>query len=102
MEFDTGFYMTYTSLMKTISISELKSHLSAEIKSLTQEEGILVLDRANPVAVLSAYESRNRFTVIPPVHKIDLQKLNNLCAAVHPTGTLTDPLVFILEDRQSR
>jgi len=69
---------------------------------LTFEEEIMVMDRSHPVAVLSAYVSQKHLTVIPPSCKPDMQKLKDLCSLIHPSGTLSDPLEFLLESRLSR
>lgn len=86
--------MTYTSLVKTISISKLKAHLSAELKGVQAGESLLVMDRDTPVAVLSPYVAPREFKVIPPKGPLVLERSG--------ITVTTDPLVFLLEDRAKR
>ena len=41
--------------MKTISVSALKAHLSAELRKVKAGEQILVLEHRHPVAILQPY-----------------------------------------------
>ena len=83
----------YNWPMRTITISELKNNLSAEIKKLKETGGLQVLQRDIPVARLlpiadeSAtlpYHSRakGRFRFLKPVVQVDF-----------------DPVEILLEDR---
>jgi len=47
--------------MKTISISKLKAHLSAELKEVKKGSSIIVLDHRHPVAILGPYEEEPLF-----------------------------------------
>jgi antitoxin (DNA-binding transcriptional repressor) of toxin-antitoxin stability system len=47
--------------MKTISVSKLKAHLSAELKEVKKGSRIIVLDHRHPVAILSPYEEEPLF-----------------------------------------
>lgn len=47
--------------MKTISISKLKAHLSAELKEVKKGSRIIVLDHRHPVAILGPYEEEPLF-----------------------------------------
>lgn len=42
--------------MKTISVSALKAHLSAELRKVKAGEQIIVLEHRRPVALLQPYE----------------------------------------------
>ena len=63
--------------METISVSNLKAHLSAELKKVKAGNPIVVLDHRHPVAMVVPYEeeplflreaSRDyRFTSLPPL-----------------------------------
>ena len=58
--------------MQTISISELKSHLSAELKKVQNGTRIVVLDHKRPVAELIPTETEELFVreaEIPYVYK---------------------------------
>ncbi len=43
--------------MQTISVSELKAHLSEELKKVQNGARITILDHKRPVATLEAYET---------------------------------------------
>jgi len=45
--------------MQTISVSELKAHLSEELKKVQNGARITILDHKRPVAVLEAYEAES-------------------------------------------
>ncbi len=45
--------------MQTISVSELKTHLSEELKKVQNGARITVLDHKRPVAIIEAYEAES-------------------------------------------
>ena len=47
--------------MKTISVSELKTHLSAELKRVQKGTTLTVVDHKRPVATLAPIETENIF-----------------------------------------
>ena len=47
--------------MKTVSVSKLKAHLSAELKEVKKGSRIIVLDHRHPVAILAPYEEEPLF-----------------------------------------
>lgn len=47
--------------MKTISVSKLKAHLSAELKEVRKGTRIIVLEHRHPVAILGPYEEEPQF-----------------------------------------
>jgi antitoxin (DNA-binding transcriptional repressor) of toxin-antitoxin stability system len=80
--------------MKTISISALKTHLSAELKKVRSGESLVVMDRKTPVALIEPWRDEHGFRIIPPRGAPDLG----------PTGILADadPLITLLDDREHR
>lgn len=89
---DTKKYRSYISHMETISVSNLKSHLSAELKRIEGGIALTVVDHKRPVAVLSPIkgetlfmrEARYRYVYEPFEPLLD-----------------TDPLIFLNEERGS-
>jgi antitoxin (DNA-binding transcriptional repressor) of toxin-antitoxin stability system len=79
--------------MQTITISNLKTHLSAEIKKLKKNGGIEIVQRDVPVARLMPVEERGTlrfyskakapFRFLKPVIEVDF-----------------DPVELLLEDRR--
>lgn len=79
--------------MKTISVSLLKAHLSAELKKVKAGEPVVVLDHRHPVAMVVPFEAEPLFTkeaAKPYTYK--------------PLSPLTgkDPLSALLEERDER
>ena len=76
--------------MKTISVSKLKAHLSAELKEVKKGSRIIVLAHRNPVAILGPYEEEPLFareaqqpysyeeldplTTVDPLHKMEEER----------------------------
>jgi antitoxin (DNA-binding transcriptional repressor) of toxin-antitoxin stability system len=80
--------------MKTISISQLKTHLSAELKLIRSGETIVVMDRDRPVAVLAPYEKKDELLVRAPGKPFSTKR---------PALKLKlDPVAYLIEDRNSR
>jgi len=80
--------------MKTISISQLKTHLSSELKLIRGGQSIVVMDRDTPVAVLGPYEKRNELVIRAPRKPF---------STTRPALKLKlDPVAWLLEDRNSR
>lgn len=79
--------------MKTISVSKLKAHLSAELKEVKKGSRIIVLDHRHPVAVLGPYEEEPIFAreaQQPYLYK-ELEPLTNI-----------DPFNKMEEERSDR
>ncbi len=55
-------YRSYTGHMETISISNLKAHLSTELKKVQKGTRIMVLDHKHPVAELIPAEVLHIFS----------------------------------------
>jgi antitoxin (DNA-binding transcriptional repressor) of toxin-antitoxin stability system len=79
--------------MKTISVSKLKAHLSAELKEVQQGSRIIVLDHRHPVAILGPYEEEPLF-VREAQQSYSYKELEPL--------TTVDPLDKMEEERSDR
>lgn len=79
--------------METISISNLKTHLSSELKKVQKGMRITVLDHKRPVAELIPTEKEELFLSV--AEKFYSYK------ALHPL-TLVDPMADLGEERSDR
>ena len=79
--------------MQTISISNLKSHLSAELKRVQAGEALLVVDHQRPVAILSPLPATE-----PALKKASVPYD---CRDLEPL-TGRDPLEYLTQDRLDR
>ncbi|MFA6505433.1 MAG: type II toxin-antitoxin system Phd/YefM family antitoxin [Treponemataceae bacterium] len=79
--------------MQTISVSDLKSHLSAELKKVERGERITVLDHKRPVAVLGPIGVESLF-VREAAAPYGCPELAPLIAS--------DPLLFLADERGDR
>ncbi|MDX1961088.1 MAG: type II toxin-antitoxin system Phd/YefM family antitoxin [Leptospiraceae bacterium] len=80
--------------MERISISNLKTHLSATLKEVVKGIRYVVMDRDNPVAVLVPYPEKSRLVVRAPIGKP--KKVKNTFK-----GKLRlDPVEYLLQDRR--
>lgn len=79
--------------MKTISVSTLKAHLSAQLRKVEAGDRIIVLDHKRPVAVLAPYaeESIVAQAARTPYLYHDLRPLTDV-----------DPAALLEEDRGDR
>jgi antitoxin (DNA-binding transcriptional repressor) of toxin-antitoxin stability system len=82
--------------MRTSTISNLKTHLSAEIKALKNGEPLIILDRRHPVASLQAFEPPQELTLAEPAIPYQYEELPPLLAR---NQTALDPL---WDDRAGR
>jgi antitoxin (DNA-binding transcriptional repressor) of toxin-antitoxin stability system len=81
--------------MKTISVSQLKTHLSRELRKVGKGSSILVTDHDHPVAILSPVEKAiPDFIISYAKGSMSNFKLKN------KVSVKTDPLDFILNDRE--
>jgi antitoxin (DNA-binding transcriptional repressor) of toxin-antitoxin stability system len=80
--------------MKTMSISDFKAHICAELKSVSAGEGVIVLDHNHPVAQVLPYQPRLKSGVRPPIRVFEPKRYARLIEG--------DCLVPLLEDRNSR
>lgn len=79
--------------MKTISVSSLKAHLSANLKEVQKGSRIIVLDHTHPIAVLSPVEEEPLF-LNEAKEQYTYKKLSPL--------TVVDPLEKLRTDRADR
>jgi antitoxin (DNA-binding transcriptional repressor) of toxin-antitoxin stability system len=86
--------MTRIGVMETISISNLKTHLSATLKEVVSGIRYVVMDRDHPVAALIPYTEESSLVVRSPINKN--KKIKN-----HFKGKVKlDPLDYLLQDRR--
>jgi prevent-host-death family protein len=86
--------MTYYGHMKTINISTLKAHLSAELKKVRRGGRLVVMDRETPIAELVPYKEPERLLIRPPQRKLEYPR------QIPSLGI--DPLEALLADRRAR
>lgn len=79
--------------MKTISVSALKAHLSAELRKVKSGEEVVVVEHRRPVAVLRPYQEDTLLVREPTVRYTP--------AALEPLTT-ADPLDALREERSDR
>jgi prevent-host-death family protein len=88
--------MTEIGLVKTITISYFKAHISEELRKVRKGARIIISDRDNPIAEVVPYRTEpaalgvrqprtTPFVVTPSTFKIE-----------------HDPLEYLLEDREKR
>ena len=83
--------------MRTISIAELKAHLSAELKKVQAGDPVTVLDHKKPVAVLGPVKQPGyTLTITKPRTNFSREPLGWEALTDH------DPLPGLLEDREDR
>lgn len=80
--------------METISISNLKTHLSATLKEVVNGIRYVVMDRDSPVAELVPYSEKQRLVIRAPLGKKTKVK-NSFKGKVK-----LDPVEYILQDRR--
>ena len=61
--------------METISISNLKTHLSATLKEVVNGIRYVVMDREHPIVELIPYSEKSRLVIRSPL--IKAKKINN-------------------------
>ncbi|MBN1533108.1 MAG: type II toxin-antitoxin system Phd/YefM family antitoxin [Spirochaetes bacterium] len=81
--------------MDTISISNLKAHLSATLKSVRAGKRVIVVDRDVPVAEISPLPRKKPGLVVRPAKKGKMS--GPLGLKVSPD---LDPLEHLLEERR--
>ena len=79
--------------MQSISVSNLKAHLSAELKKVERGERITVVDHKRPVAVLSPVAAESLF-VREAASRYECPELEPLIG--------TDPLRYLEQERGDR
>lgn len=80
--------------MKTINISTLKAHLSAELKKVRRGGKLVIVDRETPIAELVPYKEPERLLIRAPQRKLDYPR------GIPRLGI--DPLEALLADRKER
>lgn len=84
--------MTSIGQMETISISNLKTHLSSTLKKIKTGSRFIVMDREYPVAEIIPYKPITKLKI-----KVASQKFNPKLQL--KIQLKIDPLKYLLEDR---
>jgi antitoxin (DNA-binding transcriptional repressor) of toxin-antitoxin stability system len=79
--------------MQTISVSQLKAHLSAELRKVKSGAHVVVLEHRRPVAVLRPYEAES-LIARQPAERYQYRDLTALTSA--------DPRAALEEERGER
>jgi len=80
--------------METISISNLKTHLSATLKEVVKGIHYLVMDRDHPIAEIIPYSEKQRLMITLPKSKAK-KIINSFKGKVK-----LDPVEYLLQDRR--
>jgi len=79
--------------MESISISNLKTHLSATLKEVVKGIHYLVMDRDHPIAEIIPYSEKQRLMITLPKSKAK-KIINSFKGKVK-----LDPVEYLLQDR---
>lgn len=89
--------MTYSGLMKTITISFFKAHISEQLRKVRKGARIVISDRDTPIAEVVPYKGeRGPVLSIRSPRSAPFQVPRSTVRIDH------DPLEFLAEDRNSR
>ena len=80
--------------MESISISNLKTHLSATLKEVVKGIHYLVMDRDHPIAEIIPYSEKQRLMITLPKSKAK-KIINSFKGKVK-----IDPVEYLLQDRR--
>ena len=80
--------------MESISISNLKTHLSATLKEVVKGIHYLVMDRDHPIAEIIPYSEKQRLMITLPKSKAK-KIINSFKGKVK-----LDPIEYLLQDRR--
>ena len=80
--------------MESISISNLKTHLSATLKEVVKGIHYLVMDRDHPIAEIIPYSEKQRLMITAPKSK-SKKIINSFKGKVK-----LDPVEYLLQDRR--
>jgi antitoxin (DNA-binding transcriptional repressor) of toxin-antitoxin stability system len=80
--------------MESISISNLKTHLSATLKEVVKGIHYLVMDRDHPIAEIIPYSEKQRLIITLPKSKAK-KIINSFKGKVK-----LDPVEYLLQDRR--
>jgi antitoxin (DNA-binding transcriptional repressor) of toxin-antitoxin stability system len=92
---DAWQYRTYYGHVRTINISQLKAHISEQLRAVRKGQRLVILDRDIPVAQLVPYQQpAPALAPRAPKRAIVLRKLG--------IAVKTDPLEALMAERASR
>jgi antitoxin (DNA-binding transcriptional repressor) of toxin-antitoxin stability system len=87
---------TRIGLVKTMTISYFKAHISEELRKVRKGARILICDRDTPIAEVVPYRAE------PPILKVRQPRLAPFTVP-RPTFKIDhDPVDYLLEDRETR
>lgn len=86
--------MTIIETMETISISNLKTHLSATLKEVVNGIRYVVMDREHPIVELIPYSEKQRLVIRSPL--IKTKKISNTFKG----KVKLDAVEYLLQDRR--
>lgn len=89
--------MTYYGLVKTVTVSEFKAHISGYLRSIREGARVVISNRDRPVAEVVPYQPDQDVPLAVRAPKAGPFQLPR--SRVHIRH---DPLEFLLEDRDSR
>ena len=82
--------------MESISISNLKTHLSVTLKEVVKGIHYLVMDRDHPIAEIIPYSEKQRLMITLPKSKAK-KIINSFKGKVK-----LDPVEYLLQDRRGK
>jgi antitoxin (DNA-binding transcriptional repressor) of toxin-antitoxin stability system len=88
--------MTEIGLMKTITISYFKAHISEELRKVRKGARIVICDRETPVAEVVPYRTE------PVTLSVRQPRLAPFVAPRPSFKIDHDPVEFLIEERRSR
>ena len=89
--------MTYYSLVKTLTISFFKAHISEELKKVRQGARVVICDRDIPIAEVVPYKADTEVTIV--IHQPRRAPFE---ISASPIRIDHDPLEYLTEDRALR
>ena len=93
---DTYQDKTRIGLVKTMTISYFKTHISEELRKVRKGASILICDRDTPIAEVVPYRAE------PPILKVRQPRLTPFTAPRPAFKIDHDPVDYLLEDRETR
>lgn len=80
--------------MKMMNISRFKRNISAELKAVSEGERLVILNRDQPMAEVIPYEDKSGLLIREPKSPLEFPKVNIVIDS--------DPLTYLMEDREDR
>ena len=77
-----------------MNISRFKRNISAELKAVSEGERLVILNRDQPMAEVIPYEDKSGLLIREPKCSLGFPKVNIVIDS--------DPLTYLMEDREDR